>query len=96
MGSRMHRPGTPSPQDEPEWQQAAAFQMPLNLRKAMLAREVTLSDQAKLKRDKRRGKNKRRREKKQQEHHLTDEFREELRATMQETSRLLALHTCPN
>ena len=83
-------------QDEPEWQQAAAFQMPLNLRKAMLARDVTLSDQAKLKRDKRRDKNKRRREKKQQEHHLTDEFREELRATMQETSRLLALHTCPN
>ncbi|OLQ12083.1 hypothetical protein AK812_SmicGene4067 [Symbiodinium microadriaticum] len=32
--------------DEPEWQQAAAFQMPLDLRKAMLAREVTMSDQA--------------------------------------------------
>ena len=62
----------------------------------MLAREVTMSDQARLKRDKIRDKNKRRREKKHQEHHLTDEFREELRATMQETSRLLALHTCPN
>ena len=38
-------------QDEPEWQQAAAFQMPLDLRKAMLAREVTMSDQARLKRN---------------------------------------------
>ena len=91
MGSRMHRPGRP----EPEWQLAAHFQLPLDLRRAMLAREATMSDQAKLKREKRREKNKTRRQKKQQEHQLTDEVREELRASMQETSRLLALPTCP-
>ncbi|CAE7266027.1 Bbs2 [Symbiodinium sp. CCMP2592] len=80
---------------EPEWQACAKFQMPLDLRRAMLAREATMSDQAKEKRERRREKNKTRRQKKQQEHQLTDEVREELRASMQETSRLLALPTCP-
>ena len=42
-------------QPEPEWQLAAHFQLPLDLRRAMLAREATMSDQAKLKREKRTG-----------------------------------------
>ncbi|CAE7553254.1 unnamed protein product [Symbiodinium sp. CCMP2592] len=80
---------------EPEWQACAKFQMPLDLRRAMLAREATMSDQAKAKRERRREKNKTRRQKKQQEHQLTDEAREELRASMQETSRYAAMRDLP-
>ena len=48
--------------EDPEWLQAAAFQLPLDVRRAMQQREATMSDEVKQKREKRREKTTKRRE----------------------------------
>ena len=79
---------------DPEWLQAAAFQLPLDVRRAMQQREATMSDEVKQKREKkrekRREKTKKRREGREAAKKIGDEEKEEMRLALQSTSRHLA------
>ena len=76
---------------ENEWMEAAAFQLPLDVRRATQQREATMSDEVKQKREKRREKTKKRREGREAAKQIGDEEKEEMRLALQSASRHLAL-----
>ncbi|CAE7324759.1 unnamed protein product [Symbiodinium sp. CCMP2592] len=79
--------------DEPEWQQAAQYQLPLDMRRSLAEYEKNITDEAKKLRADRMKKTVKRREQRDALKKLSDETKEELRATLQSTSRFEAMST---
>ena len=76
---------------EPEWVSAGQFQLPLELRRQLAVKEMSMTEDARKKRDKLRQKRADKKMRADAKKILTDEQKEEIRSTLQSSSRLEAM-----